>query len=160
LLEVLLDNKAKRRLSNRSKTNHGLFNAYYDLLKVRLTPDQFKQHKRVLDLFHTFLGEYPPSEEFALEFLAQYAIRYRATVVKYTGIIRGFIEWYGEDFNHRPRRPKQLLQWVNPDDIEKLKDCIHNKKTGKKTIKRDLILIDFDCKTGLRRAELARFAGR
>jgi integrase/recombinase XerD len=156
LLEVLLDDKAKRRLSNRSKTNSGLFTAYYNLLKVKLTPDVFKQDKRLLDLFHTFLGEYPPSEELALEFLAQYAIRSRETVVKYTGTIRRFMEWYGEDFNHRPRRPKRLPQWVNPDDIEKLKDCIRNKKTGKKTIRRDLMLIDFDCKTGLRRAELAR----
>ena len=65
-----MDNKAKRRLSNRSKTNNQLFNAYYDLLKVKLTPDQFNQYKRFLDLFHTFLGEFPPSEELGLEFLA------------------------------------------------------------------------------------------
>ncbi len=151
-----MDNKAKRRLFNRSKTNNQLFNAYYDLLKVKLTPDQFNQYNRLLNLFHHFLGEFPPSEELGLEFLAQYAVRSRATVVRYFGIIRGFMEWYGEDFNHRPRKPKQLPQWVNPDDIEKLKDCIRNKKTGRRTIKRDLMLVDFDCKTGLRRTELAR----
>ena len=60
-------------------------------------------------------------------------------------------EWYGEDFNHRPRKPKKLPQWVNPDDIEKLKDRIRSKKTGRRTIKRDLMLVDFACKTGLRR---------
>jgi hypothetical protein len=40
------------------------------------------QDKRLLDLFHTFLGDYPPSEELKTEFLAQYAIHSRATVVK------------------------------------------------------------------------------
>jgi integrase len=155
LLEVLLDDKAKRRLSNRSKTNSQLFTGYYDLLKVKLSPDQFKQYKRLLDLFHAFLGEFPPSEELALEFLAQYSVRARATMVRYTGIIRGFMEWYGEDFNHRPRRPKKLPQWVNPDDIEQLKDRIRNKKTAKKTIKKDLMLIDFACNTGLRVGKLA-----
>ena len=66
------------------------------------------------------------------------------------------MEWYGEDFNHRPRKTKQLPQWVNPDDIEKLKDCIRNKKTAKGMKNRDLMLVDFDCKTGSRRTELAR----
>ncbi|HEY96074.1 MAG TPA: tyrosine-type recombinase/integrase [Dehalococcoidia bacterium] len=150
-----MDDKAKRRLSNRSKTNNQLFAAYYDLLKVKLTPDQFQQYKRLLDLFHAFLGEFPPSEGLGLEFLAQYSTRSRATMVRYTGIIRGFMEWYGEDFNHRPRRPKKLPQWVNPDDIEKLKGCIRNKKTGKRTIKKHLMLIDFACNTGLRVGKLA-----
>ena len=95
-----MDDKAKRRLSNRSKTNSQLFTGYYDLLKVKLTPDQFQQYRRLLNLFHTFLGEFPPSEGLGLEFLAQYAARSRATMVRYTGIIRGFMEWYGENFDH------------------------------------------------------------
>jgi len=36
LLEVLLDDKAKRRLSNKYKTNHELFALYYNRLKVKL----------------------------------------------------------------------------------------------------------------------------
>ena len=38
LLEALLDDKAKRRLSLKRKTNHELFTLYCDHLKVRLTP--------------------------------------------------------------------------------------------------------------------------
>jgi len=41
LLGVLLDDKAKRRLSQKPKTNHELFSLYYDHLKVILTPGQF-----------------------------------------------------------------------------------------------------------------------
>jgi hypothetical protein len=81
LLEVLLDDKAKRRLSLRSKTNHELFSLYYDHLRVKLTPGQFDQYTLILDKFHESLGEYPPSVELATQFLTQFADRAQATMV-------------------------------------------------------------------------------
>ena len=74
LLEVLLDDKAKRRLSLRRKTNDELFLLYYDQLKVRLTQGQFEQYNLLLDKFHLFLGQFPPSVELATQFLAQYTV--------------------------------------------------------------------------------------
>jgi integrase len=155
LLEFLLDDKAKRRLSLMSKTNHELFTMYYDHLRVKLTQDQFKQYQRLLDLLHRFLGEFPPSAELATEFLAQYANRSKATMVRYVGIIKGFMDWYGESLDIRVPKPKLLPQYVEPADIEKLADVIENKSTHKDTIVRDILLLRFATLTGLRRSELA-----
>jgi len=152
---VLLDDKAKRRLSLKRKTNHELFTLYYDHLKVRLTPGQFDQYTQLLDKFHQFLGEFPPSVELATQFLTQYANRAQATLVRYAGIIRGFMEWYGESLDIRPVKPKSLPQYVEPDDIEQLIDFIRHKKTNKRTVERDVLLVRFATLTGLRRSELA-----
>ena len=151
-----MDDKAKRRLSLKSKTNHELFSLYYDHLRVRLTPEQFDQYTLLLDKFHEFLGEYPPSVELATRFLTRYANHAQSTIVRYAGMIRGFMEWYGESLDIRPVKPETLPQYVKPDDIERLIDFISRKSTHKRTIKRDILLVSFATLTGLRRAELAR----
>jgi len=155
LLEVLLDDKAKRRLSLKRKTNHELFALYYDHLKVRLTPGQFDQYTLVLDRFRQFLGEFPPSVELATQFLTRYANHAQATLVRYAGMIRGFMEWYGESLDIRPTRPKSLPQYVEPSDIEHLIDFVRHKTTHKRTVERDVLLVRFATLTGLRRSELA-----
>jgi integrase len=156
LLEVLLDDKAKRRLSLKRKTNHELFSLYYDHLRVKLTPGQFDQYRLILGKFHEFLGEFPPSVELATQFLTQFADRAQATMVRYAGMIRGFMEWYGESLNIRPVKPKSLPQYVEPEDIERLVDFIRRKSTHKRTVERDLLLVRFATGTGLRRGDLAR----
>ncbi|GAH72460.1 unnamed protein product [marine sediment metagenome] len=128
-----MDDKAKRRLSLKCKTNHELFTLYYDHLKIRLTPGQFDQYTFILDKYRQFLGEFPPSIELATKFLTRYANHAQATLVRYTGIIRGFMEWYGESLDIRPPRPKSLPQYVEPSDIEHLIDVIRNKNTHKAT---------------------------
>ena len=153
---MLLDDKAKRRLSLKRKTNHELFPLYYDRLKVKLTPGQYDQYTLILDKYHQFLGEFPPSVELATQFLAQYANHAQATIVRYAGMIRGFMEWYGESLDIRPVKPKSLPQYVEPDDIERLVDFIRHKNTHKRTVERDLLLVRFATLTGLRRGELAR----
>ena len=75
LPEVLLDTKAKRRLSLRHKTNEELFSLYEAELRVKLTPDQFNQYNRLFGLFHRFLGDFPPTPELAAKFLARYIKR-------------------------------------------------------------------------------------
>ena len=109
-----MDDKAKRRLSLRRKTNHELFALYYDCLKVRLTPGQFDQYTLVLDKFRQFLGEFPPSVELATQFLTRYTNHAQATLVRYAGMIRGFMEWYGESLDIRLEKPKSLPQYVEP----------------------------------------------
>ena len=150
-----MDDKAKRRLSLKHKTNHELFTLYYDHLKVRLTPGQFDQYTQLLDKYHEFLGEFPPSVELATQFLARYANHAQSTLVRYAGMIRGFMEWYGESLDIRPVKPKYLPQYVEPDDIERLIDFIRQKNTHKRTVKRDILLVRFATLTGLRRSELA-----
>jgi len=150
-----LDDKAKRRLSLKRKTNRELFSLYYDRLKVKLTPDQYDQYTLILDKYHQFLGEFPPSVELATQFLAQYANHAPATMVRYAGMIRGFMEWYGESLDIRPTKPKSLPEYVEPDDIERLIDFIRHKKTHKRTVARDLLFVRFATLTGLRRGELA-----
>jgi len=152
---VLLDDKAKRRLSLKRKTNHELFMLYYDHLKVRLTPGQFEQYTQVLDKYRQFLGEFPPSVELATQFLTRYTSHAQATLVRYAGIIRGFMEWYGESLDIRPTKPKSLPQYVEPSDIEHLIDAIRHKNTHKRTVERDVLLVRFATMTGLRRSELA-----
>ena len=155
-----MDDKAKRRLSLKRKTNHELFTLYYDHLKVRLTPGQFAQYTLVLDKYRQFLGEFPPSVELATQFLTRYTNNAQATLVRYAGIIRGFMEWYGESLDIRPTKPKSLPQYVEPSDIEHLIDVIRHKNTHKSTVVRDILLTRFATMTGLRRSELAHLIVR
>ena len=155
-----MDDKAKRRLSLKRKTNHELFTLYYDHLKVRLTPGQFDQYTLVLDKYRQFLGEFPPSVELATQFLTRYTNHAQATLVRYAGMIRGFMEWYGESLDIRPTKPKSLPQYVEPSDIEHLIDVIRHKNTHKSTVVRDILLIRFATMTGLRRSELAHLIVR
>jgi integrase len=128
---------------------------YYNHLKARLTPGQFDQYNQLLDKFQQFLGEFPPSVDLATQFLTQYSSRAQATIVRYTGIIRRFMEWYGESLNIRPTKPKSLPQYIEPSDIEHLIDVIRHKNTHKRTVERDVLFIRFATMTGLRRSELA-----
>ncbi|MFC1905114.1 tyrosine-type recombinase/integrase [Chloroflexota bacterium] len=155
-----MDDKAKRRLSLRQKTNHELFELYYDHLKVRLTPGQFDQYTLLLDKYHKFLGEFPPSVALPTKFLAGYTNHAQATLVRYVGIVRGFMEWYGESLDIRLAKPKSLPQYIEPSDIENLIDFIRNKNTHKRTVVRDILLIRFATLTGLRRSELAQLIVR
>jgi integrase len=150
-----LDNKAKRRLSLKRKTNHELFTLYIEYLKVRLTPGQLDQYKQLLDKFHQFLEEFPPSVELATQFLARYVNHAQSTLVRYAGITRGFMEWYGEGLDIRPVKPKSLPQYVEPDNIERLIGFIRQKNTHKRTVERDILLVRFATLTGFRRSELA-----
>ena len=87
-----MGDKAKRRLSLKRKTNRELFALYYDHLRIKLTPGQFEQYKLVLDKFWDFLGEFPPSVDLATQFLTRYVHHAQSTRVRYTGMIRGFME--------------------------------------------------------------------
>lgn len=150
-----MDDKAKRRLSLRNKTNHELFTLYYDRLKVKLSEGQYEQYKQILDKLLTFLGEFPPSVELATQFLARYTNRAQSTRRRYTGMVRGFMEWYEESLDFNVKKPHLLPQYVEPAEIERLVEFIQKKKNHKRTIERDVLLVRFATKTGLRRSELA-----
>ncbi|UCH51726.1 MAG: tyrosine-type recombinase/integrase, partial [Chloroflexota bacterium] len=87
-------------------------------------------------------------------FLAQFT-SHQASLIRYHTMLKGFMHWLGEDMDMKLRRPRQLPQYVNPDQVEKLISAVRSKRTHKNTLDRDVILIDVARYTGLRRGELA-----
>ena len=61
----------------------------------------------------------------------------------------------GLNFDIPINRPKLLPEFVNTEDISKLRDTLRNHKIHKSSVFRDLVLVDTAIKTGLRRSELA-----
>ena len=128
---------------------------YHGVLKVRLTAGVVDGYMLFLTKFLGFLGAVPRSVELATQFLGQYTNRSRATLVRHTGMVRGFMDWYGESLDLWPARPKALPEYVEPASIERIIEAIRSKRTQKRTVTRDVLLIRFGSLTGLRRGELA-----
>ena len=63
--------------------------------------------------------------------------------------------WYGEKLEIKIKTPNTLPDYIESADIEKLKGAMRSKKTHKKIIERNILIIDVGIKTGLRRAEIA-----
>jgi integrase len=159
MMEVLLGSDGKRKLRLRHKTNDELFDLYGSQLVLRhRSKDALEEARRVLGHFRAFLGEYPPSPELGVSFLAQYGARKATTLYRYNSILKGFLEWYGEEFDHKIRVPETLPDYIEDGDLEKLKTAMASKKSHKGVIERNLLIIDLICKTGLRREEVSNLA--
>jgi integrase/recombinase XerD len=65
------------------------------------------------------------------------------------------MDWYGESLDLRPAKPKTLPEYVEPSNIERIIEVIGRKKTHKRTVRRDVLLVRFGSLAGLRRGELA-----
>jgi len=155
MLEVLLGSDGKRKMRLRRKTNHELFQLYEAQLALRhRSRDALEEAKRVLRHFQEYPGEFPPSPELATVFLAQFAEHKPTTLYRYHSIIKTFMQWYGEKLETKIKLPERLPDYVERDEIEKLKEAMRSKKTHKKVIERNILLIDLGLKTGLRRSEL------
>jgi integrase/recombinase XerD len=156
LLYILLGDKGRRQLELRQKTNNELFALYEGELVFRhRSARALHEAKRVLRHFHNFLGEYPPTPELAKSFLSTFKNRKPTTIARYTQILKVFFKWYGEELDINIRVPKILPSYVEKSDIEKLLEALRAKKSHKKTIDRDILLVDLAIHTGLRRSELA-----
>jgi len=155
MLEVLLGSEGKRKIRLHRKTNSELFELYDAQLILRhRSKEALTEAKRVLNHFREYLGEYPPSPELAASFLAQFANNKTTTLYRYHSIVKTFMEWYGEKLDSKIRLPQTLPDYVNVDEIEKLKTAIRSHKTHKKVIERNLLIIELARKTGLRRQEI------
>lgn len=88
--------------------------------------------------FREYLGEFPPSPETAAAFLAQFADRKPTTLYRYHSIVKTFMAWYGEKLETKIRLPETLPDYVESDEIEKLKEAMRSKKTHKRVIERNL----------------------
>jgi integrase/recombinase XerD len=156
MLEVLLGSEGKRKIRLRRKTNDELFQLYEAQLVLRhRSQEALEEAKRVLSHFREYLGEFPPSPEIAAGFLAQFADHKTTTLYRYHSIIKTFMAWYGEPLDSKIRLPQTIPDYVKSDDIEKLKEAMKSKKTHKRVIERNLLIIELAIKTGLRRSEIA-----
>jgi integrase/recombinase XerD len=156
LLHILLGNKGRRTLELRQKTNKELFPLYDgELAFHHRSARGLHEAKRILDHFHSYLGEFPPTPELAKSFLSKFTNRKPTTVARYAAILKMFFKWYGEELDIKLRVPKLLPSYVEKSDIEKLLAAIENKRSHKTTVERDLLLVDIAIHTGLRRSELA-----
>ena len=142
----------KRKIRLHRKTNAELFATYEDQLALRhLSPDAREEAKRVLGHFKNFLGEFPPSPELATSFLARFSNHKPTTLYRYHSIINSFMTWYGDPLTTKIRVPESIPQYIETDAIAKLKDAMRGKKTHKKIIERNILIIDLGLKAGLRR---------
>jgi integrase len=161
MLEVLLGKEGKRTIRLRHKTNTELFQLFQAqiVLRNRSVKAQ-REARRILSHFQVYLGEFPPSPELADTYLAKFADRKPTTLYRYHSIIKTFMAWYGQELETKIRLPQTLPNYVEDDDIEKLKAAMRSKRTHKKVIERNLLIIDLACKAGLRREEISNLMVR
>jgi len=153
---MLLGEEGRRKMENKTKTNDQLFSDYYNLIANTHTLKSRYEAQRLLDKFKTFLGQFPPTIELAIQFLTQFSDRKLNTRARYCYVIGAFFNWYsGEKLPLKIKVPKILPQYVPAEDIDRLIEGIKAKKSHKKSIDRDVLLIETARMTGLRRGELA-----
>jgi len=156
LLFILLGNKGRRQLELRQKTNDELFTLYEgELAFHHRSARGLHEAKRVLNHFHNYLGEFPPTPELAKSFLSQFKDRKSTTIARYVAILKVFFKWYGEELDIKIRIPKILPSYVDKSKIDKLLEALKSKRSHKETIYRDILLVDHAIQTGLRHSELA-----
>jgi integrase len=153
---MLLGEEGRRRMGNKTKTNDQVFMDYYDLIANTHTTKSFYEAKRLLEKFRVFLGQYPPTVELAVQFLTQFKDLKLNSKARYSFVLNAFFSWYsGEKLPIKIRQAKLLPQYVPGEDIDRLIEGIKGKKSHKKSIDRDVLLIEAARMTGLRRGELA-----
>ncbi|MFC1914119.1 tyrosine-type recombinase/integrase [Chloroflexota bacterium] len=140
----------------RQKTNDELFTLYEgELTFHHRSARGIHEAKRVLNHFHDYLGEFPPTPELAKSFLSQFKDRKPTTIARYAAILKVFFKWYEEELDIKIRVPKILPSYVEKADIEKLLEAMKSKRSHNGTVSRDILLVNLAIHTGLRRSELA-----
>ena len=127
-----------------------------------------KEAIRFVSLFERFLGGYPPSADLSKQFLSQYLDRKQNTRAGYYAQIAMLMKWYGDPIDDcRVSPAEEMPELVESRDLDKMEEAIRNRKTHKKLIQRDVLLVRTLRYTGIRRAEAAHlrtgdidFAGR
>jgi integrase len=161
LLVTLIGPEGRRRLELRQLQNDKLFALYQAdlILRVR-NKKNLKNVVNLLGRFKDYLGQYPPSETSCKAFLAQYTQLKPHTWYNYVGEMKRFMLWYGEGLTLKAKLPKSMPTYHEDKDIEAILSVIQLKKTHKKIIERDTLLVELGWRTGLRRAELANLEAR
>ena len=68
--------------------------------------------------------------------------------------------WYGKGITIKAKLPKSLPIYHEDCNVEALLNVIQRKRTHKKKIPRDTMLVELGWRTGLRRAELSNLEAR
>ena len=152
----LLGADGVRKVLNRTKPTGQLFEEYYVMLSASRPPQQVYENKRVLEKFRATLGEFPPTPELAVKFIASYKNCKVTTRARNLYILKGFYRYSGlGEIPLKIKEPNHLPQYVNKEDIDVLLNALRAKKSHKKSLERDICLIKTAYMAGLRRAELA-----
>jgi len=154
LLIMLLDECAQRKLRLSNLQNTELFKLWDNEMILRYrTPNTLHESRRFFGHFYKYLGEFPPSVELGKSFLTSFADCKPATLYRYSALLKQFFNWLGYSWTVKIRMPKQLPEYIDDKDVDALEEAIKTKHNFKKTIARDLLLVDVDKDTGLRRTE-------
>ncbi|MBA7680415.1 Tyrosine recombinase XerC [subsurface metagenome] len=137
--------------------NDEFFLKYQPELRLKIHNEiNLKTNIALLDKFREFFGDSQPSPSLAREFISRYHWRSLSTQARYPTTVKGFMHWYGESIDDfKIKVPKRLPQYVEDDQIEKLLSAIRGKKSHKRSIEQDLLIVELYLKTGMRRNELA-----
>ncbi len=76
LLLMLLGEDGRRRMENRTKTNDQPFGDYYILFLTNHSKRYLYEAKRILEKFHVFLGEFPPTINLKVEPNSRYCFAF------------------------------------------------------------------------------------
>jgi len=157
IMDLLLGPELRRRLMARQMSNDELFLKYRPELLLKIHNQlNLKGDIALLQKFRGFLGDSRPSPSLAKEFISLYYQRSLRTQHRYAATIKSFMRWYGEPIDDlKIKVPKSLPQYVEDGQIEKLFSAIRDKKSHRRIIERDLLIVELYLKTGMRRSELA-----
>ena len=70
-------------------------------------------------------------------------------------MLRCFMKWYGEPLDLTIKIPRSLPPFIKDEEIKRLLEAVGNKRSHKKSIIRDILLIELALNSGMRRGELA-----
>ena len=141
---------------NQGKPNAQIFSEYLDLIGASKSPKWYYETKRLLKDFFDFLGEFPPTVELFTKFFHGYSGLAPSTRARYYFVFSAFFNWYnGQKIPFKIKSPKLVPQIVPDSEVGVIQEAIEKKKTHKKLIERDRVLVLTAKHTGLRRAELA-----
>jgi integrase len=166
---LLLGKDGRRVMELKTLSNSELFERWRRELGFRYRTERpRKEAIRFASLFEKFLGGYPPSADLAKQFLSQYLDRKQNTRAGYYAQIAMVMKWYGDPIDDcRVSPAEEMPELVDSRDLDRIEEAIRNRKTHKKLIQRDILLVRTLRYTGMRRAEAAHlrtgdidFAGR
>ena len=153
---MLLGPEMKRKLKLRNLPNEELLRLYDSELVSRLhNANDLSDTRKMVRRFLESLNGYPPSAMLGKAFLAQFSHLKPRSLARYSKMVGSFLKWYGETWDYKVRIPRELPQYVEDEQVEKLFTAIKNKRSHKGCIVRDSLLVELALKSGMRRAELA-----
>ena len=128
---------------------------YLSKVKLEHDGDVLSEYLRVLGNFRSFLGKKQPTAERTIEYLQRFTKRSRNTRARYSTIINGALEAFGEKKVPPIKTPKQEPRYVPEQAFTTFFAMLGSKKRYKNTITRDVLMFRLMDAAGLRCIEAA-----